>query len=79
MVLKDNDLLLDLYREGFGIAFVPEYCLPKDEEKLITIEMFETLPKRKIIAAYDEESINYNGIKEFMNLLSVRRQSFIFV
>lgn len=79
MELKDNDLLLDLAREGLGIAFVPEYCLPKDEEKLITIEMFETLPKRKIIAAYDEESINYNCIKEFMNLLSVRRQSFIFV
>lgn len=79
MELNDNDLLLDLAKEGLGIAFVPEFCLNKDEEKLITINTFETLPKRKIIAAYDEDSLNYSCVKEFINLLSVRRQSFIFV
>lgn len=79
MELNNNDILLDLAKSGLGIAFMPEYCIPKDDEDLFTLELFETLPKRKVIAAYDEESINYKLVKEFLNMLLLRRQSFILV
>ena len=29
--LSSNDLLIDLARIGLGIAFVPDFCIPKDE------------------------------------------------
>ncbi len=32
--LSSNDLLIDLARIGLGIAFVPDFCIPKDEKQL---------------------------------------------
>ena len=79
MELNNNEVLLDLAKSGLGIAFMPEYCVPKDNDDLITLDIFETLPKRKVIAAYDEESTNVKLVKEFLNMLLLRRQSFILV
>ncbi|NLZ81827.1 MAG: LysR family transcriptional regulator [Clostridiales bacterium] len=50
--LSSNDLLLDLARIGFGIAFVPDFCIPKDSKDLFLISTLETLPSRELVVAY---------------------------
>ena len=54
--ISSNDLLLDLAKIGLGIAFVPDYCLKKEETELFTLQIKEKLTKRKLVAAYNERS-----------------------
>ena len=35
--LSSNDLLIDLARIGLGIAFVPDFCMPADENHQLHI------------------------------------------
>ena len=53
--LSSNDLLLDLARIGLGIACVPDFCIPKTEATLQRLTIKESLPKRKLVIAYDEK------------------------
>ena len=53
--LNSNDLLLDLARIGLGIACVPDFCVPQSEETLVRLSIKESLPKRKLVIAYDEK------------------------
>ena len=53
--LSSNDLLLDLARIGLGIACVPDFCIPQTEAILQRLTIKETLPKRKLVIAYDEK------------------------
>ena len=53
--ISSNDLLLDLAKIGLGIAFVPDYCLKKEETELFTLQIKEKLTKRKLVAAYNEK------------------------
>lgn len=73
MELSNYDLLLELAKAGLGIAFVPEFCMEDDDNDLMTIEMYENIPKRKIIAAYDEECCNYREVKDFLRMVMARR------
>ncbi len=42
--LSSNDLLIDLARIGLGIAFVPDFCIPKNDEDLFILDLKEQLP-----------------------------------
>ena len=53
--LSSNDLLLDLARIGLGIACVPDFCIPQSETTLQRLTIRESLPKRKLVIAYDEK------------------------
>lgn len=73
MELSNHELLLKLAKAGLGIAFVPEFCMDENDEELMQIETYENIPKRKIIAAYDDESNNYKEVKDFMRMVMSRR------
>lgn len=48
--LSSNDLLIDLARIGLGIAFIPDYVLPKDNP-LFPIRLKQQLPPRQLVLA----------------------------
>lgn len=53
--LSSNDLLIDLAKIGLGIAFIPDFCCRKDSfNRLTPITLTETLPSRRLVAAYNE-------------------------
>ena len=52
--LSSNDLLIDLARIGLGIAFVPDFCIPKNDEDLFILDLKEQLPSRQMMVAYNE-------------------------
>lgn len=49
--LYSNDLLIDLAGIGLGLAFVPDYCIPKDSSLLSVVNLKEKLPPRQLVAA----------------------------
>ena len=51
--LSSNDLLIDLARIGLGIAFIPDYCVPKNSDQLFVVQTEEQLPKRQLVAAWN--------------------------
>ena len=53
--LASNDQLIDLARIGLGIAFIPDFCLPKDDPELFRIETSEIFPTRQLVAAYNDK------------------------
>lgn len=52
--LSSNDLLIDLATIGLGIAFIPDYCLPKNSDQLFVVETQEELPKRQLIIGWND-------------------------
>ena len=66
--LGSNDLLIDLSRIGLGIAFVPDFCIPNDQN-LYTLQIAEKLPKRKLIVAHAPKLPLTASVKEFITLL----------
>ncbi len=64
--LSSNDLLLDLARIGLGIAFVPDFCVPKEKKDLYLISTIEDLPSRKLMVAYSDNIPLSNIAKEFL-------------
>lgn len=67
--LSSNDLLLDLARIGLGIAFVPDFYIPKDAEDLVQISIKENLPSRSLVVAYSKNIPLPITAKEFLNKL----------
>lgn len=43
--LSSNDLLIDLARIGLGIAFIPDYCVPKNSDQLFVVQTEEQTSK----------------------------------
>lgn len=70
--LSSNDLLLDLARIGLGIAFVPDFCVPKDDKDLFLISTKEELPSRKLVVAYNDKIPLSITTKEFLNQLEIK-------
>lgn len=66
--LGSNDLLIDLARIGLGIAFVPDYCIPKDGD-LFILNIEEELPKRKLIITHNPQLPLTIAAKEFLEIL----------
>ena len=64
--LTSNDLLLDLAKIGLGIAFVPDYCLPKVSEDLFLVETEEELPSRELAIVYNNRIPVTKSTLEFL-------------
>ena len=67
--LSSNDLLIDLARIGLGIAFVPDFCIPEGEKDLYVLMLTETLPRRKLIVAYNETIPVSQAARQFIDML----------
>ncbi|MEG0216125.1 MAG: LysR family transcriptional regulator substrate-binding protein, partial [Hungatella sp.] len=67
--LSSNDLLIDLARIGLGIAFVPDFCIPPDDQDLFLLTLEEPLPTRQIVVAYNENLPVSQAAKHFMDIL----------
>ena len=67
--LSSNDLLIDLARIGLGIAFVPDYCIPPDDDQLFVLKLEETLPARQIAVTYNHKFPLSQAAKAFLELL----------
>ena len=46
--LSSNDLLIDLARIGLGIAFVPDYCIRRNDPDLFALCMATPMPSRNL-------------------------------
>lgn len=67
--LSSNDLLIDLARIGLGIAFVPDFCIPKGEKELYALDLKEKLPARKLVVAYNEALPISQAARQFIDIL----------
>lgn len=65
--LTSNDLLLDLAKIGLGIAFVPDYCMPKYSDELFRVEMEDKLPTRELAIVYNNRVPVSKATMEFLN------------
>lgn len=65
--LTSNDLLLDLAKIGLGIAFIPDYCMPKYSDELFRVEMEEELPTRELAIVYNNRVPVSKATMEFLN------------
>lgn len=67
--LSSNDLLIDLARIGLGIAFVPDFCIPKGEKDLFVLQLKEAFPARHMAAVYNESLPLSQAAAQFMEIL----------
>lgn len=65
--LSSNDLLIDLASIGLGIAFIPDYCVPKNSDKLFVVETKEVLPPRQLIIAWNEHVPVSHAARTFLD------------
>lgn len=65
--LSSNDLLLDLAKIGLGIAFVPDYCIPKKSDDLFYVETEQELPSRELAIVYNNRVPVSKSTLEFLN------------
>lgn len=64
--LSSNDLLIDLARIGLGVAFVPDYCIPKESDDLFIVETRESLPQRELAVVYNDKLPVSPAVTEFL-------------
>lgn len=69
--LGSNDLLLDLANIGLGIAFVPDFCRPR-QESLFAVQLVEDLPCRHLVMVHNPQLPVTPAAREFMELLEHR-------
>ena len=67
--VTDMALLIEFARIGLGIAFVPDFCIPKDDPDLFILELTESLPTRQMVVAYNESLPVSQAARQFMELL----------
>lgn len=67
--LSSNDLLIDLAKIGLGIAFIPDFCIDPNNKDLITLKTQEELPKRTLVAAYNDKVPLSGAAEYFINSL----------
>ena len=66
--LSSNDLI-DLAKIGLGIAFVPDFCIPQQEENFFILNLEETLPKRQLVVVHNETLPISQAARQFIELL----------
>ncbi|MDD7740389.1 MAG: LysR family transcriptional regulator [Fusicatenibacter sp.] len=66
--LGSNDLLIDLASIGLGIAFVPDYCLAR-ENSVFRLNIIEELPPRQLVIAHSSHLPIPQAAKEFKEML----------
>lgn len=69
--LSSNDLLIDLAKIGLGIAFIPDFCVPKDSDALFCVATEEDLPARQLVAAYNNHVPVSKSVQEFMKFFEI--------
>ena len=67
--LSSNDLLIDLARIGLGIAFVPDYCLPKRCRDLFVLNLAQSLPARQLMVVSSPYAPVSQAARQFMDML----------
>lgn len=67
--LSSNDLLIDMARIGLGVAFVPDFCIPKKETQLYVLDLEENLPARQMVVAYKENIPLSQAARQFIDML----------
>lgn len=67
--LSSNDPLIDLAKIGLGIAFVPDFCIPQQEENFFILNLEETLPKRQLVVVHNETLPISQAARQFIELL----------
>lgn len=67
--LSSNDLLIDLARIGLGIAFLPNYVVPKQDDELFILHLKEKLPSRQLAVLHNENLPLSQAAKQFMEML----------
>lgn len=73
--LSSNDLLVDLASIGLGIAFVPDYCVTENTpDNLYTLKIKDSIPSRKLVAAYDSSLPLTEPAKFFLELLQANEE-----
>ena len=65
--LSSNDLLIDLASIGLGIAFIPDYCIPRKSDNLFIVETDEELPTRQLVIAHNHHVPSSKAVLEFLN------------
>ena len=67
--LSSNDLLIDMARIGLGIAFIPDFCLSRDDSDLIVLHTKEKMPTRQIVVSANTTLPVSASTEEFLKLL----------
>ncbi|BCJ95856.1 LysR family transcriptional regulator [Anaerocolumna cellulosilytica] len=67
--LSSNDLLIDLAKIGLGVAFIPDFCISNKKNNLVPIHLKESMPTRKLVAAYNENIPLSSAAKYFIEQL----------
>jgi DNA-binding transcriptional LysR family regulator len=67
--LSSNDLLIDLAKIGLGVAFIPDFCISDKKSNLVPIPLKESMPTRKLVAAYNENIPLSSAAKYFIEQL----------
>lgn len=67
--LSSNDLLIDLARIGLGIAFLPNYVVPQQDDELFIVHLKEKLPPRQLAVSHNENLPISQAAKQFMEML----------
>ena len=67
--LSSNDLLIDLAHIGLGIAFVPDFCFPKQSGGLFRLELETELPIRQLVTVHNENLPISQAARLFKELL----------
>lgn len=67
--LSSNDLLIDMARIGLGIAFIPDFCLSRDDSDLVILNTKEKMPTRQIVVSANTTLPVSASAEEFLKLL----------
>lgn len=67
--LSSNDLLLDLARIGLGITVVPDFVLEHRKKDFYSLKIRESIPKRKLILAYNPQLLSSPAAMNFLHYL----------
>lgn len=59
--------MIDLAKIGLGIAFIPDYCVPKDSDDLFVVHTDEVLPTRQLVVVHNEHVPVSKATLEFLN------------
>lgn len=67
--LSSNDLLIDLARIGLGIAFVPDFCVPREDKDFYTVKIDTAMPRRHLAVVHNDALPLSPAAKSFIDLL----------
>ncbi|MCB6607819.1 LysR family transcriptional regulator [[Clostridium] symbiosum] len=70
--LSSNDLLIDLAKIGLGIAFVPDFCIPQQDDNFFILNLEEILPRRQLVVVHNETIPISQAARQFIELLEER-------